>query len=153
MSHYCATKFAVRGFTETLALEMRETDQPVKVSVVHPGGIKTNIASLAAAAADTDGDPALQKLAEERQQTYNKKLLKMPASKAAQIILDGVEKEKLRIRVGSDAKAVDVVVRLLPTVGPRMLADYFRKVFKRKRGRRRSCDAGPVERPVRVVAA
>ena len=131
MSHYCATKFAVRGFTETLALEMRETDQPVKVSVVHPGGIKTNIASLAAATADTEGDPELQKLAEERQQTYNKKLLKMPASKAAQIILDGVEKEKLRIRVGSDAKAVDVVVRLLPTVGPRVLADYFRKVFKR----------------------
>lgn len=130
MSHYCATKFAVRGFTETLALEMRQQGHPVKVSVVHPGGIKTNIASAAGAAERSRTGQELDAAARAREKAYNDKLLKMPASKAAQIIVGGVEKDRLRILVGSDAKAVDRLVRLSPTHAPRLLADYFKRMFK-----------------------
>ncbi len=52
---YCASKFAVRGFTETLAIEMAQAGRPVRTTVVHPGGVKTNIASAALAAAEAQG--------------------------------------------------------------------------------------------------
>lgn len=42
---YCATKFAVRGFSESLAVELAETN--VRVLSVHPGGVRTNIAKSA----------------------------------------------------------------------------------------------------------
>src|ERR1700742_2075240 len=45
LSAYCASKFGVRGFTETLRAEMLSGGHPVQVTVVHPGGVKTNIAS------------------------------------------------------------------------------------------------------------
>ncbi len=45
MSHYVTAKFGVRGFTESLRMEMQVAGHPVGVSVVHPGGIKTNIAN------------------------------------------------------------------------------------------------------------
>jgi len=47
MSAYCTSKFGVRGFTETLRAEMLAGGHPVRVTVVHPGGVKTNIATAA----------------------------------------------------------------------------------------------------------
>lgn len=41
-SDYCASKFAVRGYTEALMVELQ--DSPISVHLVHPGGIATNIA-------------------------------------------------------------------------------------------------------------
>jgi NAD(P)-dependent dehydrogenase (short-subunit alcohol dehydrogenase family) len=113
LSAYCATKFGVRGFTETLRIEMLRDKLPVNVTVVHPGGVKTNIA--------TAGLQHAQELGYEvsdherrRVQAYNEKLLRMPASEAARIIIDGVERDRPRVLVGNDAKILDLIVRTFP---------------------------------------
>jgi NAD(P)-dependent dehydrogenase (short-subunit alcohol dehydrogenase family) len=119
LAAYVTSKFAVRGFTETLRTEMMAAGHPVGVSVVHPGGVKTEIASSAMRNAEqlgievTDEDRA-------RARMYNEKLLKLPAARAAEIIVDGVEKNRPRIRVGNDAVAVDLIVRLAPSLYPRL---------------------------------
>jgi NAD(P)-dependent dehydrogenase (short-subunit alcohol dehydrogenase family) len=121
MSHYVTTKFAVRGFTEALRIEMLEARHPVGVTVVHPGGVKTSIADNAFEAAKTLGLPVTE-ADERRRQTYNEKLLRMDPAQAARIVVDGVEAGKARVLVGRDAKAVDALVRLLPARYPKLVA-------------------------------
>ena len=119
LSAYVTTKFAVRGFTETLRSEMLSARAPVKVSVVHPGGVKTPIATNALKrAAEIGLEPT--EADRRRVATYNEKLLKMDPAQAARIICDGVQRNRPRIRVGNDAKAVDVIVRLFPSAYPRL---------------------------------
>jgi NADP-dependent 3-hydroxy acid dehydrogenase YdfG len=101
---YNAAKFAVRGFTEALRQEMAVAGHPVKVTTVHPGGIKTGIVRNMTAAEGID----LNELA----QTFDKKLASTSPQKAARIILDGVRKNKARVLVGPDAKALDLIVRV-----------------------------------------
>jgi NAD(P)-dependent dehydrogenase (short-subunit alcohol dehydrogenase family) len=113
LSAYCTTKFAVRGFTETLRIEMTQDKLPVKVTVVHPGGVKTGIASNALEHAAELGFTVTQ-ADRDRSKTYNEKLLKMDPAVAANIIIDGVEADKARVRVGNDAKLVDYIVRCFP---------------------------------------
>lgn len=117
MSHYCTSKFAVRGFTESLRLEMVAAGAPVGVTVVHPGGIATNIASAALDQARALGHE-ITEADEARRRFYEKKLLRMPAEQAARIIVDGVEKGRSRVRVGNDARVVDLLVRLMPARFP-----------------------------------
>ncbi|MBA2348225.1 MAG: SDR family NAD(P)-dependent oxidoreductase [Solirubrobacterales bacterium] len=117
MSHYCTTKFAVRGFTESLRAEMQDAGRRVGVTVVHPGGIKTNIATAALEEARASG-LEITPADEARQRHYNEKLLKMDPTRAAEIIVTGVEADKPRVLVGSDAKAIDLLVRLLPARYP-----------------------------------
>jgi len=130
LSAYCASKFAVRGFTETLRTEMIAGGHPVQVTVVHPGGVATNIASATVTEAREQG---LELTPEQvaRSRVYNEKLLKMPAEQAARIIVDGVEAGRPRVRVGTDAKIVDRLVRLLPARYPVLAAWYDRKLFGR----------------------
>ncbi|MGB2920184.1 MAG: SDR family NAD(P)-dependent oxidoreductase [Mycobacterium sp.] len=116
---YNAAKFAVRGFTEALRQEMALANHPVKVTCVHPGGIKTAIARNATAAEGLDP--------EELAQTFDKKLASTSPEKAAQIILDGVRKNKARVLVGNDAKMFDIVIR---AVGARYQT-LFPKVVSR----------------------
>ncbi len=116
---YNAAKFAVRGFTEALRQEMALANHPVKVTCVHPGGIKTAIARNATAAEGLDP--------EELAQTFDKKLASTTPEKAAQIILDGVRKNKARVLVGNDAKMFDIVIR---AVGARYQS-LFPKVVSR----------------------
>ena len=100
---YNAAKFAVRGFTEALRQEMILAGHPVKVTTVHPGGIKTNIVRNMTAVDSIDkGDLA---------ENFDKKLAKTSPQKAARIILDGVRRNRARVLVGSDAKVLDVIVR------------------------------------------
>ncbi|QHC32946.1 SDR family NAD(P)-dependent oxidoreductase [Streptomyces sp. HF10] len=128
LSAYCAAKFGVRGFTETLRTEMLAGRHPVRVSVVHPGGVRTNIATAVLDAARSQGIeiPAPQ-LARAR--TYNEKLLKMPAPQAATIIVDGVAAGRPRIMVGRDAQAADLVVRLFPRLSPKLTVLFERRLF------------------------
>src|SRR5579863_1353648 len=70
LSAYCTSKFGVRGFTETLAIEMHKAKLPVRVTVVHPGGVKTNIANAAVAAAPEWGIELTGK-ERHRAQVYN----------------------------------------------------------------------------------
>jgi NADP-dependent 3-hydroxy acid dehydrogenase YdfG len=101
---YNAAKFAVRGFTEALRQEMQVAGHPVKVTTVHPGGIKTAIARNMTTVEGLDKD--------ELAQTFDKKLANTSPEKAARIILDGVRKNKARVLVGPDAKALDIIVRV-----------------------------------------
>lgn len=118
-SAYCTAKFAVKGFTDVLKAEVLNTN--VKISSVHPGGIKTNIAKNTRITPAQDNEQTKKLLSK-----FEKIALKMPPRKAAQIILKGIEKEQSRILIGNDAKLLDLVVRLFPNT-------YFKlvnKVFK-----------------------
>ena len=129
MTHYCASKFAVRGFTESVRVEMLAAGHPVQVSAVHPGGVKTNIADAAFARAQELGLPTTEE-DERRRRTYNEKLLKMDPRRAARIIVDGVEAGRPRILVGKDAKVVDALVRLLPARYPRLALALERRLHR-----------------------
>lgn len=129
MSHYCASKFAVRGFTDSLRSEMLLAGHPVRVSVVHPGGVATSIAENAMVLARGLGTE-ITAAAEARARTYREKLLTMDPRQAARIVVTGVEKGQARIRVGSDAVLVDRVVRLLPASAARLAAAYERRLLK-----------------------
>jgi NADP-dependent 3-hydroxy acid dehydrogenase YdfG len=111
---YNAAKFAVRGFTEALRQEMIVAGHPVKVTCVHPGGIKTGIARNATAAEGLDQ--------EELAKFFDKRLASTSAQKAARIILDGVSKNKARVLVGSDAKALDLLTRVTGSGYQRIVA-------------------------------
>ena len=112
---YCTAKYAVRGFTETLAQELAGT--PVKVSCVHPGGIKTNIA--ANAKFYKSSDESISK--EDAVAFFSRALAGTNADKAARMIISGIKKDKLRIMVGPDAYVMDWMKRLFP-VGFQKLA-------------------------------
>jgi NADP-dependent 3-hydroxy acid dehydrogenase YdfG len=101
---YNAAKFAVRGFTEALRQEMIAAKRPVKVTTVHPGGIKTAIARNMTSAEGIDTT--------ELANTFDKKLAGTSPEKAAKIILEAVRKNKARVLVGPDAKALDIIVRI-----------------------------------------
>ncbi len=103
-SAYNAAKFAVRGFTEALRQEMKLAVHPVKVTTVHPGGIKTAILRNSTTAAGVDAS-ALTEL-------FDAKLTLTTPERAAKIILDGVRKGNARILVGPDAKIIDVIIRI-----------------------------------------
>jgi NAD(P)-dependent dehydrogenase (short-subunit alcohol dehydrogenase family) len=127
-SHYCAAKFAVRGFTEALRTEMLLTGQPVRVSVVHPGGIATDISSSAFKASEPSGQDVSAAVT-KRQRIYREKLLKMPPSTAAQIIVGAVERGKPRILVGSDAVALDLITRLAPSLAAHLAVQFDRRLM------------------------
>jgi NAD(P)-dependent dehydrogenase (short-subunit alcohol dehydrogenase family) len=121
LAAYCTSKFGVRGFTETLAIEMRAGKLPVGVTVVHPGGVRTNIATASLEMAPQFGIEVTER-DRRRVEIYTNKLLRMDPAKAANIIIDGVQANKRRVRVGNDAKLVDLIVRLFPSSYGRVLA-------------------------------
>jgi len=104
-SAYNAAKFAVRGFTESLRQEMIAAKLPVKVTSVHPGGIKTAIARNARVAAGED-QAALAEY-------FDRKLAKMTPERAAEIIVNAVMADKGRVIVGADAKFLNLFQMIL----------------------------------------
>jgi len=110
-SGYNATKFAVRGFTESLRQELDIEKSGVSSLCVHPGGIRTNIAKSAKMSDSLNSlgmDPA------KSIQNFDK-LLRTPPEEAARQILQAVLKNKRRLLIGSDAKILDAFQRLFPT--------------------------------------
>lgn len=106
-SAYNAAKFAVRGFTDALRMELEIKRSPVSCTTVHPGGIRTNIARNArmddsAVVLSGGGDSAAR---------FDKIARTSPA-KAAHQILAAVEDNKRRALIGPDAKVLDFVSRL-----------------------------------------
>ncbi|MGE2721740.1 SDR family NAD(P)-dependent oxidoreductase [Mycolicibacterium celeriflavum] len=128
MSAYCTTKFAVRGFTESLRAEMLTEGHPVRVTVVHPGGIATNIATSALEDAERAGRE-ITAAQRRRAAAYNEKLLKMSPVRAAEKILGGVAANHSRVVVGRDAKAVDLLTRLLPRAHAKLVHAWEKRVF------------------------
>jgi NADP-dependent 3-hydroxy acid dehydrogenase YdfG len=113
---YNSAKFAVRGFTEALRQEMTLAKHPVKVTTVHPGGIKTNIARNATVADGLDQASLAQ--------SFDKVAMTTP-EKAARIILDSVRRNRARVLVGPDAKVLDLIVRITGSGYQRLLAPVF----------------------------
>lgn len=111
-SSYCASKFAVQGFTESLAMELDMTGEPVDVTCVHPGGIKTSVARSAGSSRDAENVVAL----------FDSVLARHSAEKAAKIILDGVVRHRRRVLIGDEAYFMDVMTRVMPARYQRMVA-------------------------------
>ena len=110
-SGYNATKFAVRGFTESLRQELDIEKSGVSSLCVHPGGIRTNIAKSAKM---SDSLNSLGMDPTKSIQNFDK-LLRTPPEEAARQILQAVLKNKRRLLIGSDAKILDAFQRLFPT--------------------------------------
>jgi NAD(P)-dependent dehydrogenase (short-subunit alcohol dehydrogenase family) len=108
-SAYCASKFAVRGFTDALRQELRATG--VRAVTVHPGGIRTNIARNARVRKDPEG---LGRTREQLAAQFEAVAMTSP-DKAAAIIHSGVERGRARILVGPDAYLFDALARIAPT--------------------------------------
>lgn len=111
MSGYNATKFAVRGFTESLRQELDMLACGVSATCVHPGGIRTNICKASRIDANMNGF-----LIHNQQQARAdfEKLFITGADRAASAILQGVRKNKRRVLIGRDAYFLDLLVRCLP---------------------------------------
>lgn len=111
MSGYNATKFAVRGFTESLRQDLELTNSCVSSTCVHPGGIKTNIAKAARMSDSCETATGVSNAAATAD--FEKLFINTP-EKAARTIVNGIEKNKRRVLIGPDAKMFDLLVRLLP---------------------------------------
>jgi short-subunit dehydrogenase len=105
-SAYSASKFAVRGFSEALRHELHGST--VSLSVVHPGGIATNIAAHARATAATD-----QEAAKALAATFKQIARTTPEAAAARIVA-GVKRREKRILIGGDARLIAIAQRLFP---------------------------------------
>ena len=103
---YCSSKFAVRGFTESFRHELEETN--VRVSSVHPGGIKTNIARNSRIGEKTPEEYKTQGV-----KFFDKVAITSP-EQAAETILKGIKSENPRILIGKDAQAINYISRLFP---------------------------------------
>lgn len=106
---YCASKFAVRGFTECLRQELAGSN--IAVSVVHPGGVSTNIANDARIG---EGVTMTETQIKERKKRINKNLARTTPDEAAEIIVRGIRARAPRILIGSDARALDRIARFFP---------------------------------------
>jgi butyryl-CoA dehydrogenase len=124
-SAYNAAKFAVRGFTDALRIELDAARNGVSSTTVHPGGIKTNIAKNARM------DPSVAAMARDAAD-FDKIAMTTP-KRAAQQILAAVEKNRRRVLVGPDAKFIDFVSRMPAGVYQSVLARGARRQFRRAR--------------------
>jgi short-subunit dehydrogenase len=108
-SAYAAAKFAVRGFSESVRHELAVTGSPVKLSVVHPGGVATSIArSSRTGVGVTDNARRAQMI--DRFETAARTTPK----DAALRIIKGIERNEPRILIGNDARFMDILQRFRP---------------------------------------
>ena len=114
-SAYGASKAAVKLFTEGLHSELLNTN--VHVTTVFPGAIATNIS------ANSGVNMAAGQTAEST------KIKMTTAAAAAQIIIDGMEKNKYRVLVGSDAKMMDMLCRLMPERAARIIYSQMQSIL------------------------
>ena len=126
-SAYTASKFAVRGFSESLRHELQTAASPVRLSVVHPGGIATNIARNARSGAGV-ADNTRRAEAIERFD----KAARTTATAAANRIIKGIEKNQPRILIGGDARLLDLVQRVRPETYWKWLAKIFGRRTKKR---------------------
>jgi short-subunit dehydrogenase len=120
---YCASKFAVRGFTESLRGELAPAG--VGVTCVHPGGVRTNIARHALVG------PRLPRAEWEAGRDAFEQMLSLAPADAAETILRAVHRRRPRVLVGRDAVILDKLARLLPIGSGRLLAAAARRGARR----------------------
>jgi short-subunit dehydrogenase len=122
---YAAAKFAVRGFSESLRHELQMAASPVRLSVVHPGGIATNIARNSRSGSGmTDNTRRAQSI-----ERFDAVARTTPAAAALRII-KGIEKNQPRILIGNDARFMDLLQRFRPASYWAVLARRIEKMAK-----------------------
>jgi short-subunit dehydrogenase len=114
-SGYCATKFAVHGFTAALAAELSGTR--IGVTCVHPGTIRTNILQ-----ASRFPDEEQKRRIAARVDRFA-----IPAERVARRIVRAVERNTFRVVVGTDAHAIHWIARLLPLLSLRAISWAYRR--------------------------
>ncbi len=122
---YAAAKFAVRGFSESLRHELAMANSPVRLSVVHPGGVATNIARNSRPGVGmTDNARRAQSI-----ERFDAVAKTTPAAAALRIIV-GIEKNQPRILIGNDARYMDLLQRFRPGTYWAVLARKIEKMAK-----------------------
>ena len=120
-SAYNAAKFAVRGFSESLRMELEMDGSNVGVSSVHPGGVKTNIVNSSVIKETLGRQITPDKMKRE----FNQHLARTTPEQAAMDILQGIEKNRPRVLVGLDARIGDRLQRLMPTGYQKLVKKMF----------------------------
>jgi short-subunit dehydrogenase len=119
---YSSAKFAVRGFSESLRHELQLVNSPVRLSVVHPGGIKTNIVRNSRAGSGvTDNERRAQSI-----ERFDAIAQTSPRDAALRII-KGIEKNEPRILIGGDARFMDILQRFRPATYWKVMAKHVWK--------------------------
>ncbi|MCA6103473.1 SDR family NAD(P)-dependent oxidoreductase [Bradyrhizobium pachyrhizi] len=126
-SAYCAAKFAVRGFSESLRHELAVANSPVRLSVVHPGGVATSIARNSRAGTGVT-DNARRAESIERFDA----LARTTPTAAAQRIIAGIEKNQPRILIGKDAYFMDLLQRFRPATYWKTMQRMMEKTAARR---------------------
>jgi short-subunit dehydrogenase len=129
---YAASKFAVRGFSESLRHELELNKSAVRVSVVHPGGVATNVANSSRVGAHMIDN----KRRAESLDRFKQMAITAPDAAAARIIR-GIENNEPRILIGKDARRMDLLQRFKPGT---YWASIARSIEKRA-GAKKSGDA------------
>lgn len=125
---YSATKFAVRGYTESLRIELDIMKCGVSATCVHPGGIRTEINRTARIAPGTETITGVS--GEVARDRFDKLLNITSANKAARIILAAVKRDARRVVVGPDAKFMDLLVRLLGSLYQPLVSSNMRRMMR-----------------------
>ncbi|WP_298884952.1 SDR family oxidoreductase [uncultured Bradyrhizobium sp.] len=130
-SAYTAAKFAVRGFSESVRHELAVAGSPVRLSVVHPGGVATSIArSSRTGVGVTDNSRRADAI-----DRFERAARTTPRDAALRIIR-GIERNEPRILIGNDAKFMDILQRFRPGTYWAPLQRKLEKMAKGKRGTR-----------------
>src|SRR5262252_4264492 len=125
---YCAAKFAVRGLSEALRHELDMMRSPVRLSVVHPGGVATSIARNSRVGALVRGDRGRAEMIEGFE-----RVVETTPQAAARRIMRGIERNEPRILIGSDARRADLVQRLLPASYWKVIARSLERALRRNK--------------------
>ena len=122
---YAAAKFAVRGFSESLRHELQMAASPVRLSVVHPGGVSTNIVRNS-----RDGTGVTDNARRVQSIERFDAIAKTTPAAAALRIIKGIEHNQPRILIGNDARFMDLLQRLRPGTYWAVLARRIEKMAK-----------------------
>ena len=122
-SAYVLSKFAIRGFTECLRIELDLYEENIRATVVHPGGIRTNIAR--------DGrvsESLLEKMGTSKDEMAGnfERMARISPQKAAAKIVEGIKMNKSRVLIGPEAYFLDMLQRIMPSGYMKFTAGFFR---------------------------
>lgn len=123
LSAYNASKFAVRGFTESLRQELDLARSCVSATCVHPGGIRTAI--VRSARMDESVARATGRSTDETAREFERLFINTPEA-AARAIVRGVRHNRRRVLIGPDARVFDVCQRLMPAAYQRITTGIVR---------------------------
>jgi len=121
-SSYCATKFAVHGFSEALWVELR--DQGIGVTSVHPGGVRTDIAKSARAVSAGVKDQAINVI--ER--------FSVSPEHCAKLIVNAIKKNKMKQLVTRETHLISIAKRFAPQLPQRIMVGGYRRQIPKKVG-------------------